>query len=508
MFLFLLIDPAPRHLNEKGDHLVNPLPRNILRSLSLAAALAVLVLATVAPVRAEPGTAADICAEGKTLYHAEQFLEARQALLRCLEESGPTLEALLPLAVMAAREGRLAEAEDFSAQAVELAPDDAEARYWHGRALLRLDRAPEAKTEWEAGLRLDINHMGILEGLARLALAQGEPAKAYQLLDQMRRQGMDEVWLHRLMADIAAGRGLWAQSLAHLKDLLDREPPRANDLLVTAEVSIMAGDRDGALELCRRAVALEPGAETYGGLGEAFFAADQMDSALVYLRLAVEQDPANPQNQFNLANILEVTGAVEEADSHFRIFLSAQPDDAVGHFNYGVHLDKMGRSEEALFQVTRAVELEPGMVSARVVRVQLLESAGRWDDALADLDYLQKLSPGDAAELAAWRDRITTAKQAEMGAREEGKVHILHMVIGQKAILDKVLESLELGADFEELTVRYSGGPAAAKGGDIGWIKPEDMVEPLRSAIEALGENEISPPIESRGLYHLFKRIP
>jgi len=95
-----------------------------------------------------------------------------------------------------------------------------------------------------------------------------------------------------------------------------------------------------------------------------------------------------------------------------------------------------------------------------------------------------------------------------MGAVREGKVHILHMVLGQKEILDKVLESLELGANFAELTVRYSGGPAAARGGDIGWIKPADMVEPLRSAIEALAENEISPPVESRGLYHLFKRIP
>ncbi len=132
----------------------------------------------------------------------------------------------------------------------------------------------------------------------------------------------------------------------------------------------------------------------------------------------------------------------------------------------------------------------------------------RWDEALAEVDYLSDSTEGNSAELAAWRVRIVEARDQELGAVREGKVHILHMVISQQEILDKVLESLEMGADFTELTVRYSGGPAAAKGGDIGWIKPQDMVEPLRSAIEALAENKISPPVESRGLFHLFKRIP
>jgi parvulin-like peptidyl-prolyl isomerase len=34
------------------------------------------------------------------------------------------------------------------------------------------------------------------------------------------------------------------------------------------------------------------------------------------------------------------------------------------------------------------------------------------------------------------------------------------------------------------------------------------MLEPMRSAILKLKEGEISPPIESKGLIHLFKRIP
>lgn len=493
-------------MNAKGDPYLSK-TRSILPLLALLAVAATAGTACRAQL-APDSASTDPCAAGQELYQAAKFLEARQALLRCLNENGPAVEVLLPLAVMAAREGRLAESEQFSREAVDMAPEDSEARYWHGRALLRLGRAAEAKSEWETGLGFNLSHLGLLEGLARLALNQGEPAKAYQLLDQMRRQGLAEPWLHRLMADIAAGRGLWTQSLDHLKEAMLLEPPNLQDLLVASELSIMAGDRPAALDYCRRAVTLQPGADAFGGLGEAFFAADQMDSALVYLRLAVEQDPANAQHRFNLANALEVTGAVEEADAHFRMYVAAQPDDAVGQFNYGVHLDKLGRSEEALFHVSRAIEIEPAMLSARVVRVQVLENLSRWDEALLEIDTLQGMTPDSSTELDTWRQRISAARDRQLGAAREGKVHILHMVLGQKTLVDKVLESLELGADFEELTVRYSGGPAAARGGDIGWIRPQDMVEPLRSAIEVLGENEISPPIESRGLYHLFKRIP
>lgn len=524
LFLILVIDLDFYHLNGKGDfelqlHNKSDVPIPLLSRLAgsetwtykqalFLLTLGIVLWASLPVMAQEPGDPDDPCAKGKNLYRAANFLEARKSLMECLNQSGPSVEVLLPLAVMAAREGRLSEAEKFSAEAVELDPSDPEAHYWHGRALLRLKRTEEARARWETGLTLGLNHMGILEGLARLALSEGEVAKGYQLLDQMRRQGMEEAWLYRLLADIAASRGLWAQSLGHLEDAMIKEVPTLSDLLAASELSIMAGKRDQALAYCRRAVTVHPGPDAYGGMGEAFFAVDQMDSALVYLRMAVEQDPANSQHRFNLANALEVTGAVDEADSHFKMYLAAQPNDAVGQFNYGVHLDKLGRSNEALHHVTRAIDLEPGMLSARVVRIQLLENVKRWDEALAEVDYLSESTEGNSAELAAWRVRIAEARNQELGAVREGKVHILHMVISQQDILDKVLESLEMGADFTELTVRYSGGPAAARGGDIGWIKPQDMVEPLRSAIEALEENEISPPVESRGLFHLFKRIP
>ncbi len=451
----------------------------------------------------------DPCEAGPTLYREAKFEEARIALRQCLDSNGPDVKVLLPLVVMGVQQDRLQEALEYGAAAVELAPDDAEARYWYGRALLRAKQPDEAKAQWEAGLQQSVDHLGILEGLSRLAMAQGEPAKAYQLLSQMQRLGMNQPWLHRLMADIAAGKGLWAQSLGHLQDSMVLEGGGTpEDLLTAAELSIMAGDKSGAVEFCRRAVILEPGAPAFGGLGQAYFALDQMDSAMVYLRLAVMHDPEDQRFRFNLANALEVTGQFEEADFHFQTYLKMAPEDPVGHFNYAIHLEKMGRTAEALLSVNQAIALDPNMLTARVVRTQMLESLGHWDEALAELDDLQKLDKVNAAQLATWQARLISEQAAARGQSKAGLVHLQHMVVGRADVVELIQAGIAAGTDFAALVVRFSSGPAAARGGDIGWVNPSDMVSPLREGIEALGINEISPPIESKGLYHIFKRIP
>lgn len=449
----------------------------------------------------------DPCLEGRNLYRAGKLGEARTALLACLEQDGDQVAILLPLTVMAVREGRRDEGLDFGSRAVTLAPDDPEARYWYGRALLRADKVDEARLQWEAGLQLTFDHAGILEGLARLALQEGQTAKAYNLLTQMQRLGVDEAWIHGLLAEIAADKGLWEQALGHLEDAMARETPGAEQMTAAAELSILAGQPERAVDYCRRAVTLEPGGRTFAALGEAFFAAEEVDSALVWLRKAMAAPPVLPRARFNLANVLEVAGLFEEAGAQFRAFLAEVPDDAIGRFNYGIHLEHEGRVEEALVEVNRSLELDPTMLNAYVVKAQMLENLGRWDEALATVRVLQGKDPGASRELAAWEQRLRDARDGADAEMAAGKIHLLHMVLGTPELLERAATELAAGTDFAETTVRFSQGAAAAKGGDIGWIDPREMAEPLRAAVAGLAVDEISPPVETGGLYHLFKRI-
>lgn len=496
--------PVPATTRQLTTRRRSPVPGAVLAAILLLGAFA-----AQAQIPEPEVVPVGPCDQGRDLYRAGRFAEAREALLACLTAEGPRIGVLLPLVVMGVQEGRLPEALEYGAAAVELDPHDPEARYWYGRALLRAERTAEARAQWEAGLADRVDHLGLLEGLARLALAENETAKAYQLLSQMQRLGVHESWLERLMADLAAGKGLWAQSLGHLKEAMAQDGGGdPEDLLTASELSILAGDKQGAVAFCRQAVKLAPGATTYGGLGEAWFALEEVDSALVYLRLAVEQDPNNTRFRFNLANALEVSGQTEEADFHFQTFLQQQPNDPIGHFNYAIHLEKMGRTAEALLSVDRAIALDQGMLTARVVRVQLLEELGRWEDALTELADLRRRDTANTAQLNAWEARLIDERDMALGNTNEGKVHLQHMVLGTAELVSQVQSELARGVDFTALVVRYSSGSAAARGGDIGWVDPAGMVAPLGAGIAKLEINEISPPMESKGLYHIFKRIP
>jgi len=474
------------------------------RHSTVAAVLLLLSLAV--PVLAQPP--AEPCPEGRELYQAARFVEAREVLIECLREEGESVEVLLPLAVMGVREGRLEEGVVYAERAVALEPGDAEARYWYGRALLRSDRVDEARNQWEQGLAISTEHAGILEGLARLSLAEGEPAKAYNLLRQLQVLGVDGSWLHGLLAEISAAKGFWNQAFIHQRDALARTDPSAEDLIFGAELAILSGEHDAALAYGRRAVAKEPGGRTHGSLGQTFFAVQAMDSAIVYLQLAVSDPNADPVYRFNLANALEVTGRTLEAGDEFVAFLVVRPDDAVGHFNYGIHLDKQGRRQEALEQITRALELQPDMLSAYVVRAQILENAGRWDEALAAVAELKIRDRSNLAELMTWELRLIAQRDEAQLASAQGKIHLLHLVVNDEKLVAVVQDELTRGEDFATLVTRFSSGPAAARGGDIGWVVPGEMVPQMRVVVADLAINEISPPLEAGGLYHMFKRIP
>lgn len=480
----------------------------LLVCLGLSAGLAAPIRAQEAasPSSATPGDT--VCPEGRDLYRRGQHEAARTALLECLSSDGDQKEILLPLTVIALQSGDAAQALRFADRAVAVAPDDAEALYWDGRALLAAGRAGEARGRWESALQLDTGHMGVLEGLARLAVADRDPTRAYQFLMQMRQRGMDQPWLHRMLADIAAGRGLWAQALAHLQNALALEPDESADWISASELATLGGDHGRAIEYSRRAVKLVPDAASLGSLGEAFFADEQVDSALVYLRRAVAAGDAKPRIRFNLANAMEVAGLTDEAGQNFKLFLKEAPKDPVGHFNYAIHLQKQGQLEQALAEVDEALRLDPGMLTAGVVRIQVLEDLSRWDDALAAVGVLKSRDKSNQAELTAWEQRLIGQRDAARVAVAAGKMHLLHMVLTDRQKLAQVTDDLSKGADFASLVVQFSNGAAAARGGDIGWIKADEMVEPLRSVIAPLRVGEVSPPIESKGLIHLFKRIP
>jgi tetratricopeptide (TPR) repeat protein len=469
-----------------------------------AQALPAPAAAQPAPPAAAPGQ--DPCAEGDRLYRAGDY-DAASALLRDCLQRGESVPVLVRLAAVSALGRRPAEAKQYASRALAVDSTSVEARYWLGRALLAQGDAAGARAQWEKGLARSSRHPGILEGLARLAAERGESAKAYNLLNQLLQVGVTDSWVHRMMSDMAGRRGRWVEAFQQWREAIRIDGADGPSLLKASELAILAADTAAAVASCREAVKLDPSAPSYGGLGVALFASRRYQEALDALRRAVELDPGHASYRFHLANVLEVLDQTDEAETHFRAFVEMEPKDAMGHFNYAMHLDKQGRTVEALDQATAACRLSSRLMSARLLRGQLLEQLGRYPEATAEIDTLLARDAENRDKLTAWRSRVSEKEAAADSAQREGKVHLLYIVAGDTTAVRLIRRDLRQGIDFSVIATRYSVGPKAAQGGDIGLITPSDMVEPLRAAIARLGMDEVSPPIASKGLTHFFKRV-
>jgi peptidyl-prolyl cis-trans isomerase C len=92
-----------------------------------------------------------------------------------------------------------------------------------------------------------------------------------------------------------------------------------------------------------------------------------------------------------------------------------------------------------------------------------------------------------------------------MPATEEYKAR--HILLEDEANAKAVIEELNHGADFTKLAQEKSTGPSGPTGGDLGWFKPSQMVEPFTEAVRKLKNGEYSKsPVHTQFGWHVVLR--
>lgn len=71
----------------------------------------------------------------------------------------------------------------------------------------------------------------------------------------------------------------------------------------------------------------------------------------------------------------------------------------------------------------------------------------------------------------------------------------------------RLMDQLRRGGDFESMARQFSQSASAARGGDLGWIRPGQLDPALDDAIAGLQPGAIAGPIKSTGGYHILKLL-
>ncbi len=80
-----------------------------------------------------------------------------------------------------------------------------------------------------------------------------------------------------------------------------------------------------------------------------------------------------------------------------------------------------------------------------------------------------------------------------------------HILLKSKDEAEKVKQLLANGEDFAKLAKRYSSCNSAKKGGDLGEVRPGQMVKPIDNVIFKTPTNEVHGPVKSQFGYHLVE---
>src|SRR6185312_12250582 len=73
-----------------------------------------------------------------------------------------------------------------------------------------------------------------------------------------------------------------------------------------------------------------------------------------------------------------------------------------------------------------------------------------------------------------------------------------------RATADRLIDQMHKGARFSAVAQQFSKSATAAVGGDLGWIRPDQLAPELAKAVANLKPGELSPPIRTGAGYYLM----
>mgnify|MGYP001764806450 CR=1 FL=1 len=136
------------------------------------------------------------------------------------------------------------------------------------------------------------------------------------------------------------------------------------------------------------------------------------------------------------------------------------------------------------------------------------------------LDSLRNLKPGETAPLLKSANGFHIVKLNEKRGKDSTTVitqtRVRHILIkpseltsesDAKTRLQQIRERVEQGgAKFEDLARQYSEDlGSGAKGGELNWVNPGDLVPEFQKAMDTLKPGELSQPVQSPFGWHLIQ---
>jgi tetratricopeptide (TPR) repeat protein len=249
-------------------------------------------------------------------------------------------------------------------------------------------------------------------GLARIAVVQGDTARAREILERVAADVPQFSSAIRLLADVyrSLGREADAERFVYranrlqpfapyadrMVDDLARESRNSTLLLRVSSEANLAVNAEWAEYLTRRALEFDPdNPEAVVKLGRVLRTLGRNEEALGYFQRYHQMVPGDVLGLAHIGSCLSAMGRYAEAESYLRRAV-AGIDDPQTHYNLGLLLSVTNRGGEAIAEYEKALARDPMHADARLNMATALARQGRMDAALRELTRLVDQDPDNA----------------------------------------------------------------------------------------------------------------
>jgi tetratricopeptide (TPR) repeat protein len=413
-----------------------------------------------AEAQAAVGPLAELYKDGLYVV-APSFYRATEAELKAMADEAPTAESLVEQGALHLTRGDLDEAVKVLTEAVKLDPQSALAVANRGVAYFWKGDLAAAQADSDKAIALNPREAVPYNLRGLLAARKGEHQKAIEAFTRSDELGAGSAFpliqrsrsrqalgdndgaladleaalkydpagtnIYEARVRILLGQGKREEAKAEADKFIALQAADADGHLARGNMFLITGRKAEAREAFDASLALEKAAPAYIGRSQTYAAADR-PKAFADLEEARRLDPEMSESRVLLASFRLADGDAAGALRDIDAFLADQPNHHGAQSLRGSALLRLGRYDEALAEVNKRLETEPGDPSLlnqrcwiRATSRQALESGladcdaslkarpqsaavldsrgliklqmGRLDDAIADYDAALKLSP-------------------------------------------------------------------------------------------------------------------
>ena len=396
--------PVIRPKRLRYNWVANPLPMtcwcSIARLLGTAALFFALGSSLHGQQPADVQQAAEEYRAGVAAFSRNDLQTALRHFQQVVRATPGAEPGHLMLGFVLARLGRTTEAIPELEKAVELNPNDSDARTNLALAYEQIGAPAKA-----------IPHFAKLDEIAR---AQGHHLPPAVLAAYVRSLAATKQWndatakmqaalasdpqnaeLHDECGSLYAQQHDWSKAQQQFAEAIRLQPGFAAAHLHLG-ITLEAAGQPGALAELAKAHELAPQNEQIAlELAKAFTLAGKDDQAIAVLERALQHSPKSLALNYQLGIAYQNSGKVQEAITTFRKVAAADPHNSGALTNLGLALCQAQQAKDAVPVLQKAVALAPQNLAARQNLAAAYVNLGQYEDAIATLRVALKFAPND-----------------------------------------------------------------------------------------------------------------